>query len=92
AYFDAKEAIDKDKETKVNKSLIKWIVCLGILFLGFDSSYFENFTKTLNLGYNSPKCTTLAILILDVEAANILLKVEKELSKAKNITLCVDGW
>ncbi|CAG8791181.1 22907_t:CDS:2, partial [Racocetra persica] len=92
AYFDTKEAIDKDKETRVNKSLIKWIVCSGILFSAFDSPYFEDFTKMLNPGYNSPKRTILAISILDVEAANILLKVEKKLSKAKNITLCIDGW
>ncbi|CAG8776803.1 15142_t:CDS:1, partial [Racocetra fulgida] len=92
AYFDAKEAIDKDKETKANKSLIKWIVYSGILFSAFDSPYFEDFIKMLNPGYNSPKRTTLATSILDAEAANILLKVEKELFKAKNITLCVDGW
>ncbi|CAG8779490.1 5049_t:CDS:2, partial [Racocetra fulgida] len=74
AYFNAKEAIDKDKETRANKSLIKWIVCSGISFLAFDSPYFEDFTKMLNPGYNSPKRTTLATSILDAEAANILLK------------------
>ncbi|CAG8702772.1 6845_t:CDS:2 [Dentiscutata erythropus] len=57
-YYDTKEAIDKNKEKIVNKSLI-----------------------------NPPKRTTLAISILDVEAANIILKIEKELSKSINLTL-----
>ncbi|CAG8837328.1 32716_t:CDS:1, partial [Racocetra persica] len=92
AYYDAKEAIDKAKETRANKSLIKWIVYSGILFSAFDSPYFEDFTKLLNPGYNSPKRATLATSILDVEAANITLKIEKELLKSKNLTLCVDSW
>ncbi|CAG8794888.1 31792_t:CDS:2, partial [Racocetra persica] len=91
-YYNTKEAIDKAKETRANKSLIKWIVCSGISFSTFDSPYFEDFTKLLNPGYNSPKRTTLATSILDVEAANITLKIEKELLKSKNLTLCVDSW
>ncbi|CAG8822328.1 32965_t:CDS:2, partial [Racocetra persica] len=87
AYYDTKEAIDKAKETRANKLLIKWIVCSGILFSTFDSPYFEDFTKLLNPGYNSPKRATLATSILDVEAVNITLKIEKELLKSKNLTL-----
>ncbi|CAG8749340.1 1573_t:CDS:2, partial [Racocetra persica] len=92
AYYDTKEAIDKTKEARANKSLIKWIVCSGISFSAFDSPYFEDFTKILNPGYNSPKRTALTTSVLEVEAANIMLKVEKELSKSKNLTLCIDGW
>ncbi|CAG8583884.1 16308_t:CDS:2, partial [Racocetra fulgida] len=51
----------------------------------------ENFTKILNLGYNSPKRTTLATTILDIEAANITLKIKKELLKSKNLILCIDS-
>ncbi|CAG8564471.1 32807_t:CDS:2, partial [Racocetra persica] len=36
--------------------------------------------------------TTLATTILDVEAANIILKIEKELLKSKNLILCIDSW
>ncbi|KAF0479574.1 zinc finger bed domain-containing protein 1-like [Gigaspora margarita] len=61
AYYDTIEAIDKSKEARANKSLIKWIV-------------------------------SSASSILDTEAANIILKIEKELSKAKNLTLCIDSW
>ncbi|CAG8495617.1 1787_t:CDS:2 [Racocetra fulgida] len=86
AYYDTKEAIDKTKEARANKSLIKWIVCSGISFSAFDSPYFEDFTKILNPGYNSPKRTALTTSVLEVEAANIMLKVEKELSKSKNLT------
>ncbi|CAG8466895.1 857_t:CDS:2 [Cetraspora pellucida] len=68
------------------------IVCSDISFSAFDSPYFENFTKLLNPEYNSPKRATLATSILDVEAANITLKIEKELLKSKNLMLCVDSW
>ncbi|CAG8564405.1 17250_t:CDS:2 [Dentiscutata erythropus] len=91
-YYNTKEAIDKNKEKMANKSLIKWIVYSGILFSAFDNLYFEDYTKMLNPGYSPPKRTTLATSILDIEAANITLKIEKELSKSRNLILCVDGW
>ncbi|CAG8829676.1 6119_t:CDS:2, partial [Cetraspora pellucida] len=61
AYYDTVEAIDKSKEARANKLLIKWIV-------------------------------SSASSILNAEAANIILKIEKELFKAKNLTLCIDSW
>ncbi|CAG8610956.1 10440_t:CDS:2 [Scutellospora calospora] len=88
AYYDTKEAIDKAKETRANQTLIKWIVCSGISFSAFDNPFFENYTKLLNSGYDPPKHTILASSILDAEAVNIIIKVENELSKAKNLTLC----
>ncbi|RIB22904.1 hypothetical protein C2G38_2140003 [Gigaspora rosea] len=92
AYFDAKEAIDKAKKKRANQSLIKWIVSSGILFSAFDNPYFEDYTKALNPSYDPPKRTDLTTSILDSEAANIIIKVDKELSKAKNLTLCIDSW
>ncbi|CAG8664331.1 9144_t:CDS:2 [Dentiscutata erythropus] len=92
AYYDTKEAIDKAKETRANQSLVKWIVSSGISFSAFDNPYFEDYTKELNPGYNPPKRAALSTSILDAEAANIIIKIEQELSKAKNLTLCIDGW
>ncbi|CAG8782998.1 46228_t:CDS:2, partial [Gigaspora margarita] len=92
AYFDAKEAIDKAKEKRANQSLIKWIVSSGISFLAFDNPYFEDYTKALNPSYDPLKRTALATSILDSKAANIIIKVDKELSKIKNLTLCADSW
>ncbi|CAG8632255.1 36816_t:CDS:2 [Gigaspora margarita] len=46
----------------------------------FDNSYFEDYTKALNSSYDLPKYTALAISILDSEAANIIIKVDKELN------------
>ncbi|CAG8800515.1 569_t:CDS:2, partial [Racocetra persica] len=80
AYYDTIEAINKVKEARANKSLIRWIVSSGISFSAFDNSYFEDYIKILNPRYNSPKRYTLAASILDAEAANIILKIEKELS------------
>ena len=65
---------------------------LGISFSAFDNLYFKDYTKILNPGYNSSKRNALASSILDAEAANIILKIEKELSKAKNLTLYIDSW
>jgi len=92
AYYDAKEAINKAKETRANQSLVKWIVSSGISFSAFNNPYFEDYTKELNPGYNPPKRAALSTSILDAEAANIIIKIEQELSKAKNLTLCIDGW
>ncbi|CAG8478702.1 19774_t:CDS:2, partial [Gigaspora margarita] len=58
----------------------------------FNNPYFEDYTKALNPSYNPPKRTALATSILDAEAANIIIKVDKELSKAKNLTLCINSW
>ncbi|GBB91130.1 hypothetical protein RclHR1_18270004 [Rhizophagus clarus] len=57
-----------------------------------DSPYFDDFTKSLNSGYNPPKRTVLVTTHLDGKLANVTLKIEKELAKAENLTLCVDGW
>ncbi|CAG8440876.1 12490_t:CDS:2 [Dentiscutata heterogama] len=78
AYYDAKEAIDKAKETRANQSLVKWIVSSSILFSAFDNPYFEDYTKELNPGYNPPKHAALSTSILDAEAANIIIKIEQE--------------
>ncbi|CAG8814818.1 5472_t:CDS:2, partial [Cetraspora pellucida] len=52
----------------------------------------QNYTKILNPSYDPPKRTILASSILDSEVANIIIKVENELSKTKNLTLCVDNF
>ncbi|CAB5360220.1 unnamed protein product [Rhizophagus irregularis] len=90
-YYDI-DKIDEVKSNRADKALIRWFVCSGIPFVAADSPYFEDFTKSLNSGYNPPKRTALATTHLDGELANITLKIEKELGKAKNLTLCVDGW
>ncbi|CAG8672883.1 16350_t:CDS:2, partial [Dentiscutata erythropus] len=91
-YYNTIEAIDKAKEARANQSLVRWVVSSGISFSAFDNPYFEDFTKILNSEYNSPRRNILALSVLDAEAANIILKIEKELSKAKNLTLCIDSW
>ncbi|CAG8842270.1 40040_t:CDS:2, partial [Gigaspora margarita] len=58
----------------------------------FDNPYFEDYTKALNSIYDPPKYTALATSILDSEIANIIIKVDKELSKAKNLTLYIDNF
>ncbi|CAG8661093.1 2994_t:CDS:2, partial [Scutellospora calospora] len=64
------------------------IVYSGISFSAFNNPFFEDYIKLLNPSYDLPKCIILASSILDAEAANIIIKVENELSKAKNLTLC----
>ncbi|CAG8724006.1 36101_t:CDS:2, partial [Racocetra persica] len=91
-YYDVVEAIDKSKEKRANQSLIKWIVSSGISFAAFDNPYFEDYTKALNPSYEPPKHTALATLILNAKVANIIIKIDKELSKAKNLTLCIDNF
>ncbi|CAG8821195.1 19998_t:CDS:2, partial [Gigaspora margarita] len=56
----------------------------------FDNPYFEDYTKVLNSSYELLKHTALATSILDTEAANIIIKMDKELLKANNLTLCID--
>ncbi|POG58457.1 hypothetical protein GLOIN_2v1821413 [Rhizophagus irregularis DAOM 181602=DAOM 197198] len=84
-YDDDK--IDEVKSNRADKALIRWFVCSGIPFVAADSPYFDDFTKSLNSGYNPPKRTALATTHLDGELANVTLKIEKELAKAKNLTL-----
>ncbi|CAG8789178.1 3712_t:CDS:2, partial [Dentiscutata erythropus] len=91
-YYNTIEAINRAKKARANQSLIRWVVSSGISFSTFDNLYFEDFTKILNLGYNSSRCNTLALLVLDAEVANITLKIKKELFKAKNLTLYIDSW
>ncbi|CAG8580268.1 24193_t:CDS:2 [Gigaspora margarita] len=58
----------------------------------FDNPYFKDYTKVLNPGYEPLKHTALATSILDTEAANIIIKMDKELSKANNLTLYIDDF
>ena len=85
---DNNDTIDEVKSNRADKALIRWFVCSGIPFVAADSPYFEDFVKSLNSAYNPPKRTALATTQLDGELANITLKIEKELAKAKNLTLC----
>ncbi|CAG8780544.1 9598_t:CDS:10, partial [Dentiscutata erythropus] len=78
-----KERVPRKVQTK-----LLWDIQISV----FDCIYFKDYTKILNPGYNSPKRTSLASSILDKEAVNITLKIEKELSKSENLTLCVDSW
>jgi hypothetical protein len=86
-FYD-NDKIEEGKSNRADKALIRWFVCSGIPFVAADSPYFEDFTKTLNSAYNPPKRTALSTTHLDGELANITLKIEKELAKAKNLTLC----
>ena len=86
--FYNNDKIEEAKSNRADKALIRWFICSGIPFVAADSSYFKDFTKTLNSGYNPPKRTALTTTHLDGELANITLKIEKELAKAKNLTLC----
>ncbi|CAG8698551.1 hypothetical protein GLOIN_2v1788494 [Rhizophagus irregularis DAOM 181602=DAOM 197198] len=75
------------KSNRADKALTRWFVCSGIPFVAADSLYFKDFTKSLNSGYNLSKRTAFATTHLDGELANITLKIEKKLAKAKNLTL-----
>ena len=86
-FYD-NDKIEEAKSNRADRALVRWFVCSGIPFVAADSPYFEDFTKTLNSGYNPPKRTALSTTHLDGELANITLKIEKELAKAKNLTLC----
>jgi hypothetical protein len=49
--------IKNKKYLIINKfrKLFRWFVCSEIPFIVADSLYFEDFTKSLNSGYNPPK-------------------------------------
>ncbi|PKC00196.1 hypothetical protein RhiirA5_428547 [Rhizophagus irregularis] len=85
-YYDI-DKIDEVKSNRADKALTRWFVCSGIPFVAADSLYFKDFTKSLNSGYNLSKRTAFATTHLDGELANITLKIEKKLAKAKNLTL-----
>ncbi|CAG8806354.1 20578_t:CDS:2, partial [Gigaspora margarita] len=68
------------------------IVLSSILFLVFDNPYFKKYIKALNPSYEPPKCSDFATSILDIEAANIIIKIDMELSKAKNLTLFIANF
>ena len=87
SFYD-NDKIDEARSNRADKALVRWFVCSGIPFVAADSPYFEDFTKSLNSGYNPPKRTALSTTHLDGELANVTLKIEKELVKAKNLTLC----
>ncbi|CAG8633135.1 19879_t:CDS:2 [Cetraspora pellucida] len=53
------------EEENIKEHVVDIVLC-------FDSPYFEDFTKILNPEYSLSKRTTLATLILNVEAANVL--------------------
>ncbi|PKC57778.1 hypothetical protein RhiirA1_401141 [Rhizophagus irregularis] len=74
-YDDDK--IDEVKSNRADKALIRWFVCSGIPFVAADSPYFDDFTKSLNSGYNPPKRTALATTHLDEQLRNLIAPVKK---------------
>jgi hypothetical protein len=84
---NAKNNSDVIDITRVNKALVHFFVCCGIPFSTVDSPFFQEFVKSLCFEYEPPKRTVLSNNLLNAEAANITLKIEKELRQSKNLTL-----
>ena len=72
---------------RVNRTLVHFFVCCGIPFSVVDSPFFQDFVKSLCFEYKLPKRTTLSTTYLNTETANIVLKIEEELHKSKDLTL-----
>ncbi|RHZ84801.1 hypothetical protein Glove_74g102 [Diversispora epigaea] len=80
------------RKKEIDRSLIRAFIMCGFPFSAVENPFFIEFLKQLNSGYDPPSSDTLSGSFLDVETANINLKIENELEKSKNLTLGMDGW
>jgi len=79
--------LPEGRKKEIDRSLIRAFVMCGIPFSVIENPYFIKLLKQLNTGYNLSSSNTLSGSFLDVESANINLKIENKLEKSKNLTL-----
>ena len=81
----------KQWKVRVDKALMKFIVCAGLPPTVLDATEFKEFATILNSGWNPPSSSTITRKLIPEEAAQINVAIRKYLQKHHNLTITFDG-
>ena len=88
SHYQSINNLSSQQFAKITKALLKAFVCCEIPFAIIDNPYFQDFLKLLQPGYMPPHKDALSGSLLDGKIARVIVKMEAELQKTDNLTLC----
>ena len=85
--YGESNTIEPYKKQICDRTIAKFFICCGVSFRLVKHPFFINMVKSLCLGYDPPRATTLSENFLYEELANIVVDQQIELNRTKNLTL-----
>jgi BED zinc finger len=86
-YHDVARSLPQGRVDRIDRALIKFFVCCGVLFRVVESPFFIDLLKELNSAYNLPSQDILSNRLLESELGYVNSKVSKELDSTNNLTI-----
>ena len=88
SHYQSINNLSFQQSAEITKALLKAFVYCGIPFAIINNPYFRNFLKLLQPGYMPPYKDALSGSLLNRKIARVIVKMEAELQKTHNLTLC----
>lgn len=85
--YGESNTIEPYKKQICDRTIAKFFICCGVSFHLVEHPFFIDMVKSLCLGYDPPRATTLSENFLYEELANIVVDQQIELNRTKNLTL-----
>ena len=85
--YGESNTIEPYKKQICDRTIAKFFICCGVSFRLVEHPFFIDMVKSLCLGYDPPRATTLSENFLYEELANIVVDQQIELNRTKNLTL-----
>ena len=86
-YHDIARSLPQGRVDRIDRALIKFFVCCGVLFQVVESPFFIDLLKELNSAYNLPSQDVLSNRLLESKLEYINSKVSKELDSTDKLTI-----
>ena len=85
--YGESNTIEPYKKQICDRTIAKFFICCGVSFRLVEHPFFIDMVKSLCLGYDPSRATTLSENFLYEELANIVVDQQIELNRTKNLTL-----
>ena len=85
--YGESNTIEPYKKQICDRTIAKFFICCGVSFHLVEHPFFIDMVKSLCLGYDPSRATTLSENFLYEELANIVVDQQIELNRTKNLTL-----
>ncbi len=85
--YGESNTIEPYKKQICDRTIAKFFICCGVSFRLVEHPFFIDMVKSLCLGYDPSRATTLSENFLYEELANIVIDQQIELNRTKNLTL-----
>lgn len=85
--YGESDTIEPIKKQICDRTVAKFFICCGVSFRLVEHPFFIDMVKSLCLGYNPPRASTLSKDFLYDELADIVVDQHLELQRTRNLTL-----